>query len=105
THPAVPQRHSYNTPPTVSWAPRPLVLIEDMMRSNHMFGSKFKYPSFILDYEQQAIQDNLQRFLEVAAIPCGLKEMARKIKQGTLATEAEKEAMEAYRVFRQTHFF
>ncbi len=37
-------------------------------------------------------------------VPCGLKEVARKVKHGTLATKEEMAYMEGYRTFRKTHF-
>lgn len=81
----------------------PLNLVEDMMRCNPKFGYRL-YPFYILDYKDETIRDRLSGLISVAAIPCGLKEMARKIMEGTLATKEEMENMEAYRIFRQTHF-
>ena len=63
-----------------------------------------KYPFFILDYKEPAVQQALDKFIAVPTIPDGLKEMARKIKDGTLATQEEMDEMEGYRAFRKTHF-
>jgi hypothetical protein len=64
----------------------------------------FQYPFFILDYKCPSIQDALNELIAMPTIPCGIKEMARKVKNGTLATKEEMAYMEGYRQFRKTHF-
>lgn len=64
----------------------------------------YKYPFFILDYKDQLIQKALDKFIAMPTIPCSLKEVARKVKNGTLATKEEMAYMEGYRTFRKTHF-
>ena len=68
------------------------------------FPTFYKYPFFILDYKDKSIQAALDKFIAESIIPCGLKALARKVKNGTLATKAEMAYMEGYRQFRKTHF-
>jgi hypothetical protein len=64
----------------------------------------YKYPFFILAYKNKSIQEALATFIAVPTIPEGLKAIARKTKNGTLATKEEMAYMEGYRQFRKTHF-
>ncbi|MBX9889904.1 MAG: hypothetical protein K2X94_01385 [Amoebophilaceae bacterium] len=68
------------------------------------FPTFYKYPFFILDYKDKSIQEALDKFMAEPALPCGLKDIARKVKNGTLATKEEMAYMEGYRQFRKTHF-
>ena len=68
------------------------------------FQTFYKYPFFIIDYKEKAVQKALDKFIATPTIPCGLKEMARKVKNGTLATKEEMAYMEGYRQFRKKHF-
>ena len=68
------------------------------------FPTFYKYPFFILDYKQKEVQNALTKFIAEPTIPSGLKEMAGKVKNGTLATKEEMSYMEGYRAFRKTHF-
>ncbi|MBX9890454.1 MAG: hypothetical protein K2X94_04245, partial [Amoebophilaceae bacterium] len=68
------------------------------------FPTFYKYPFFILDYKDKSIQEALDKFMAEPTIPCGLKALARKVKNGTLATKEEMAYMEGYRQFRKTHF-
>ncbi|WP_243518320.1 hypothetical protein [Candidatus Cardinium sp. cBcalN1] len=68
------------------------------------FPTFYKYPFFILDYKEEAIQKALNKFIAEPTIPEGIKEVARKVKDGTLATKEEMNYMQGYRTFRKTHF-
>jgi len=68
------------------------------------FPTFYKYPFFILDYKDKSIQASLDKFIAEPTIPEGLKDLARKAKNGTLATKSEMAYMEGYRQFRKTHF-
>ncbi|WP_243018655.1 MULTISPECIES: hypothetical protein [Candidatus Cardinium] len=68
------------------------------------FPTFYKYPFFILDYKEEAIQKALNKFIAEPTIPEGIKEVARKVKNGTLATKEEMDYMQGYRTFRKTHF-
>ncbi|WP_109997054.1 hypothetical protein [Candidatus Cardinium hertigii] len=68
------------------------------------FPTFYKYPFFIIDYKEAAIQVALNKFIAAPTIPEGLKEIARKVKNGTLATREEMAYMEGYRTFRKTYF-
>ncbi|TDG95472.1 hypothetical protein CCPUN_03730 [Cardinium endosymbiont of Culicoides punctatus] len=68
------------------------------------FTTFYKYPFFILEYKNEIIQEALNKFIAEPTIPEGLKEIARKIKNGTLATKEEMAYMRGYREFRKTHF-
>ena len=88
----------------------PLHLMEEMLRSqlpipgNIPSSILYNYPLFILDYKKELVKLALDEFVALPTIPCGLKEMAKKIKQGQLATVREMEYMKGYREFRKTHF-
>ncbi len=75
-------------------------LMEDLL--HYSFPNFCKYPFYILDYK--AAQYTLNKFISIPTLPCGLKEMAKKIKDGTLATPEEMAYIEGYRTFCQTHF-
>ncbi|WP_109997042.1 hypothetical protein [Candidatus Cardinium hertigii] len=81
----------------------PLYLMEDLLHARCP-GYIFKYPFFILDYKSKELQDALDEFRSIPVLPCGLKEMAKKIQAGKLATPKEMAYMEGYRKFRATHF-
>ena len=70
----------------------------------HPFTTFYKYPFFILDYKDKSIQAALDKFIAEPTIPDGIKALARKVKNGTLATKEEMAYMEGYRQFRKTHF-
>ena len=67
-------------------------------------GLPFKYPFYILDYNNPGLVSALNAYIAEPTIPCGLKALARKVKNGTLATKEEMAYMEGYRQFRKTHF-
>jgi hypothetical protein len=77
--------------------------MEDLLHARNP-GYIFKYPFFILDYKGKELQNALDEFISIPTIPCGLKEMAKKIQEGKLATPKEMAYMEGYRKFRATHF-
>ncbi|WP_165941948.1 hypothetical protein, partial [Cardinium endosymbiont of Culicoides punctatus] len=64
----------------------------------------YKYPFFIIDYKDKEVQRALDKFISIPTIPEGLKEIAHKVKNGTLATKEEMAYMRGYREFRKTHF-
>lgn len=68
------------------------------------FKGPFKYPFFILGYKRKDVQSALDKFIAEPTIPEGLKALARKVKQGTLATKEEMSCMEGYATFRKKHF-
>ena len=68
------------------------------------FPTFYKYPFFILDYKDENVQRALDKLIGLPMIPCGLKDLAQKVKNGTLATKQEIEDMEGYRTFRKTYF-
>ncbi len=68
------------------------------------FPTFYKYPFFILDYKKKDIQEALNKFIAEPTIPEGIKAIALKVKNGTLATKEELDYMEGYRTFRKTHF-
>ncbi|MCG8340340.1 MAG: hypothetical protein MI674_03645 [Cytophagales bacterium] len=90
------------------WGRLPLHLMEEMLRSRFptpdILSTLYKYPLFILDYKEKLVQEALDELIALPTIPCGLKEMAKKIKKGKLATAQEMKYMEGYREFRKTHF-
>ena len=68
-----------------------------------------QYPLCILDYslgynQAALLHGMLDELIALPTIPCGLKEMAQKIKKGKLATAQEMKYMAGYREFRKTHF-
>ena len=68
-----------------------------------------QYPFFILDFKFGAkkallFHQVLDALIALPTIPCGLKKMARKAKNGTLATKQEMAYMQGYQEFRKTHF-
>lgn len=64
----------------------------------------YKYPFFVLDYKDNSIQQALDKVINLPTLPCGVKAIARKIKEGTLASKEEMAYMEGYRTFRKSHF-
>ena len=68
------------------------------------FPTFYKYPFFILDYKNEYVQVALDEFIGLPMIPCGLREIAKKVKEGKLATKKEMDYMEGYRTFRKTYF-
>ncbi|HLP35182.1 MAG TPA: hypothetical protein VK133_04315 [Amoebophilaceae bacterium] len=79
-------------------------MIEDLFKCFYPIRYNLQYPFFILDYKNPYLQCALDELIAIPTIPCGLKEMARKVKKGTLATKEEIAYMEGYRTFRKTHF-
>ncbi|AWN81998.1 hypothetical protein [Candidatus Cardinium hertigii] len=86
------------------WGHVSVRLMEDLLHCNRSCSTRFKYPFFILDYRKECVQCALDEFIALPTLPCGLKEMAKKIKTGKLATPEEIVYMEGYRKFRETHF-
>ena len=64
----------------------------------------YKYPFFILDYKDKAIQQALDKVIKLPTLHCKVREIAQKVKNGTLATKEEMAYMEGYRKFRKNHF-
>ena len=64
----------------------------------------YKYPFFILDYKDKAIQKALDRLINLPTLPCMVRTVAKKVKAGKLATKEEMACMEKYRNFRKSHF-
>ncbi|MBX9890138.1 MAG: hypothetical protein K2X94_02630 [Amoebophilaceae bacterium] len=80
-------------------------MIEDLLCCFYDTGSsRLKYSFSIIDYKHPDLQRALDRLIEIPTLPCGLKTLARKVKNGTLATKEEMAYMEGYRQFRKTHF-
>ncbi|MDD9140083.1 MAG: hypothetical protein NQ127_04190 [Candidatus Cardinium sp.] len=79
-----------------------LLLMESLFLRKGL--SCFKYPFFILNQEDKDLQKVLHRFIALPTIPCGLKEIAKKILAGTLATPQEMEYMKGYIAFRKKYF-
>ena len=80
-------------------------IVEDLFFCLYPTGDpRLKYPFFILDYQEPNLQRALDALLKLPTIPCGLKKVIQKAKNGTLATKEEMEYMEGYRQFRKTHF-
>jgi len=80
-------------------------MIEDLFYCLYPTGDrKINHPFFILDYKRTDIQHALDGLLNIPTISCGLKEIIRKVKNGTLATKEEMAYMEGYRQFRKKYF-
>ena len=80
-------------------------MFEDLFHCLYSTGFRgVKYPFFILDYKDPTVQHALNELIKIPTIPCDLKQLIRKVKNGTLATKEEMAYMEGYRQFRKTHF-
>lgn len=85
-----------------------LPLLEDLLHSPiplDMGEAPYpRYPFFVSSYKSVHIQEGLDQFIASPTIPDGWKELAKRLKKGTLLTKQEINYLIGYQKFLGSHF-
>jgi hypothetical protein len=82
-----------------------LPLLEYLLHYPISFGEYYiHYPFYVMHYKSILLQEILDDFIASPVIPCGWKDMAQKLKKGTLLSKEKMKYLEGYKDFLENHF-
>jgi hypothetical protein len=82
-----------------------LPLLENLLHYPISFGKYYiHYPFYVMHYRSILLQEILDDFIDSPVIPCGWKDMAQKLKKGTLLSKEQMKYLEGYKNFLANHF-
>jgi hypothetical protein len=82
----------------------PIALLEDVLHYPEHSKSYIRYPFYVMDYKSVHLQKVLDEFIALPTITCDWKNMAKKLKKGTLLSREEIDSLQGYKEFLKTHF-